>query len=143
MRSSATHGHGSIEQYARALRFELEQKDLSRIAALPDGELVLLLSLDDGQEKRVVIRVEKERVSVSEHTAQHYVPQAVVQCPLAHWIEYLQTGAIVAPDAFEMFGSLEVLETFCALHRLKQRPVSLRCQTMISGRRARAQVAHH
>ncbi len=122
----------SIDRYARALRFGFEQQDPSRLEQFPDGELVLLVSSPEGLEKRIVIRMEERTISVSAQASLHCIPQAVVQCPLSHWIEYLRTGSIPDPDCFDVFGDPQVLGDFLRVLQLEQRPVALRCRNMLS-----------
>ncbi len=134
MRAPRCESPSSVERYARSLRFALGEKDLTRLEALPFGELVLLLRGEDDIARRVVIHMQEGSVSVSDRAADHYVPQAIVECALSQWIEYARTGAIADPDCFDLFGSLEVLDGFLRIHRLEQRPVGLRCHNMLSRR---------
>lgn len=129
-------GERRLDHFARSLRFALTQKDFLRADGLPSGELVLLLSEVDGARRRVVVRWEGGSVVVTHETAGHSLPQAVIECLLSDWMDYVHTGQVTDIDRFDLFGRLDVFETFLRVYRLQRAPMSIRCQNMLSKRRS-------
>lgn len=124
---------GRLEAYARTLRRTLASRDLARLAAPPEGELVLLIA-DGGAATRLVIRMENGVVSVLDEASSRYIPQAIVKTELDTWTELLRTGR-VEPQRIDLYGDTAVLQAFLDLYQLSQRPLDLRCAMMSAAKK--------
>lgn len=125
---------GRLEAYARTLRKTLASRDLARLAAPPEGELVLLIADGGGAATRLVIRMENGLVSVLDEASSRYIPQAILKTELDTWTELLRTGRI-DPDRVDLYGDTAVLQAFLDLHQLSQRPLDLRCAMMSAAKK--------
>lgn len=133
---------GRLETYARTLRRTLASRDLSRLAAPPEGELVLLIADRDGATARLVIRMENGVVSVLDEASSRYIPQAIVKTELDTWTELLRTGR-VEPERVDLYGDTAVLQAFLHIHQLSQRPLDLRCAMMSAAKKTTRSLRAH